>query len=195
MSAPSSASSGTAASALSLAELLTVVAGFADLETAQRLLADNGGIAGLAQKSLTELTQIKGIGESKAAQVKAAFELGRRLLVAAPHERPVIKSPADAANLLMLEMATLEQEHLRTLIMDTKNHVLKIHTRLRRLAQHRRGARGRVVQGGDSDERGGNYVCHNHPRAIRRHPQRMYTSRARLWKRASCSASTCSTIW
>ena len=114
--------------ALSLAELLTVIAGFADLETAQRLLADNGGIAGLAQKSLTDLMQMKGIGESKAAQAKAAFELGRRLLVAAPHERPVVKSPADAANLLMLEMGALEQEHLVTLILDTKNHVLKTHT-------------------------------------------------------------------
>ena len=113
--------------ALSLAELLTVIAGFADLETAQHLLAENGGIAGLAQKSLSDLMQMKGIGESKAAQVKAAFELGRRLLVAAPHERPVVKSPADAANLLMLEMGALEQEHLRTLIMDTKNRVLKVH--------------------------------------------------------------------
>jgi DNA repair protein RadC len=114
--------------ALSLAELLTVVAGFSDLETAQRLLADSEGLAGLAQKSVTDLIQIRGIGETKAAQLKAAFELGRRLLVAAPHERPVIKSPADAANLLMLEMGAYEQEHLVTLILDTKNHVVKQHT-------------------------------------------------------------------
>jgi DNA repair protein RadC len=114
------------AGALSLAELLTVVAGFSDLETAQRLLADTEGLAGLAQKSATDLMQLKGIGETKAAQVKAAFELGRRLLVSAPHERPVIKSPADAANLLMLEMGAFEQEHLRTVILDTKNRVLKV---------------------------------------------------------------------
>ncbi len=114
--------------ALSLAELLTVIAGFNDLETAQRLLADTEGLTGLAQKSVTDLTQIKGIGETKAAQLKAAFELGRRLLVAAPHERTVIKSPADAANLLLMDMAALEQEHLVTVILDTKNRVLKIHT-------------------------------------------------------------------
>lgn len=114
--------------ALSLAELLTVVAGFSDLETAQRLLVQAEGLAGLAQKSVTDLTQIKGIGKTKAAQLKAAFELGRRVLVAAPHERPVVKSPADAANLLLMEMAALEQEHLRTVILDTKNHVVKVHT-------------------------------------------------------------------
>ena len=48
------------------------------------------------------------------------FELGRRLLVAAPHERPVVKSSADAADLLMMDMAPLEQEHLRTVILDSK---------------------------------------------------------------------------
>ena len=54
--------------------------------------------------------------------------MGRRLLVAAPHERPLVKSPADAANLLMMEMAVLEQEHLRTVLLDSKNQVLKVHT-------------------------------------------------------------------
>jgi DNA repair protein RadC len=46
------------------------------------------------------------------------------LLIAAPDERPQITSPADAANLLMLEMGHLEQEHLRLLLLDTKNRVL-----------------------------------------------------------------------
>jgi DNA repair protein RadC len=50
--------------------------------------------------------------------------MGRRLLITAPHERPQITSPADAANLLMLEMSHLEQEHLRVLLLDTKNQVL-----------------------------------------------------------------------
>ena len=114
--------------ALSLAELLTIVAGFNDLETAQRLLADCEGLTGLAQKSVTDLMQTKGIGEAKAAQLKAALELGRRLLVAAPQERPQVKSPADVASLLLMEMSTLEQEHMRVVIMDTKNRVLRVST-------------------------------------------------------------------
>jgi DNA repair protein RadC len=114
--------------ALSLVELLSVVAGFNDLETAQRLLADCEGLTGLAQKPLDDLMRTKGVGEAKAAQLKAALELGRRLLVAAPHERPQVKSPADAANLLMLEMAGLEQEHMRVVVMDTKNRVMKVQT-------------------------------------------------------------------
>ena len=54
----------------------------------------------------------------------AALELGRRLMVASPLQRPQITSPADAANLLLLEMSALEQEQLRVLLLDTKNYVL-----------------------------------------------------------------------
>jgi len=119
--------------ALSVAELLAIIlrTGTRDenvIRLAQRLITVYGGLAGLARAPFSELVAIKGVGPAKATQLKAAFELGRRLLVAAPHERPMVKSPADAANLLMMEMGILEQEHLRTVLLDSKNHVLKIHT-------------------------------------------------------------------
>ncbi|HEX9118078.1 MAG TPA: DNA repair protein RadC [Anaerolineae bacterium] len=121
------------ANALSTAELMAIIlrTGTADenvLRLSQRLLHDYNGLAGLAQAPLGELTRCKGIGPAKAVELRAAFELGRRLLVSAPEARPQVKSPADAANLLLGEMALLEQEHLRTILLDTKNHVLKIHT-------------------------------------------------------------------
>ncbi|MFO7633913.1 MAG: JAB domain-containing protein, partial [Caldilinea sp.] len=87
------------------------------------------------------LQQHPGIGPARAAQVKAALELGRRLLVAAPHERPQIRQPADAANLLtparaqersagarVAEMSLLSQEQLRTVLLDTRNRVISIPT-------------------------------------------------------------------
>lgn len=119
--------------ALSSAELLAIIlrVGTQDenvIRLAQRLLSTYDGLVGLAKAPFSELTAIKGVGPAKATQLKAAFELGRRLQVAAPQERPVVKSPADAANLLMVEMGLLEQEHLRALILDSKNHVLKVHT-------------------------------------------------------------------
>jgi DNA repair protein RadC len=121
------------ASALSTAELLAIVlrTGSTDenaVRLGQRLLTDYGGLPGLAQAPASELTRCKGIGPVKAVELRAAFELGRRLLVTAPEARPQVKSPADAANLLLGEMAMLEQEHLRTILLDTKNHVLKVHT-------------------------------------------------------------------
>ena len=89
-----------------------------------RLLKEFGGLGGLAKASFSELTRIKGISTAKTAQLKAALELGRRLLLSSPDSRPQITSPTDAANLLMLEMGSLEQEHLRTILLDTKNRVL-----------------------------------------------------------------------
>lgn len=121
------------AAALSSTELLAIilrvgVGGESVLSVAQRMLARFDGLAGLARASTAELTAVHGIGEAKVAQVKAAFELGRRLLVTAPVERPQVRSPADAAQLLMAEMSLLEQEHLRLILLDTKNYVLSIPT-------------------------------------------------------------------
>jgi len=115
--------------ALSTAELMAILSrtgsrGENVLDLATRLLSEFGGLGGLARATFSELSAVKGVGPAKAAQLKAGLEIGRRLLIAAPHERPQITSPADAANLLMLEMGHLEQEHLRVLLLDTKNCVL-----------------------------------------------------------------------
>jgi DNA repair protein RadC len=117
------------AASLSNAELLAItlrIGGRGEnvLDMAQRLLSTYHGLGGLARASCGELAQEHGVGTAKAAQVLAAFELGKRLLVASPDDRPQVTSPADAANLLMAEMSTLEQEHLRTLLLDTKHRVL-----------------------------------------------------------------------
>ena len=68
------------------------------------------------------------MGRVKAIELKAAFELGKRLLVAAPHERPIVKSPADAANLLLMEMARSSRSTCARSSWTRKNHVLKVHT-------------------------------------------------------------------
>ena len=115
--------------ALSSAELLTIALGLTDLGQAETLLARYEGLNGLAKAPLVELAgRYRGIGPGKAHQLKAALELGRRCVVALPLERMRIKSPADAAGLLLADMGALEQEELRTIIVDTKNQVLKIHT-------------------------------------------------------------------
>ena len=120
------------AAALNNAELVAIIlrTGHKDenvLQLATRLLSAYEGLAGLAQAPFSDLTAFKGVGRVKAIELQAAFALARRLLSAAPAERPQVKSPADAANLVMHEMGILEQEELRTVLLDTKNHVLKVH--------------------------------------------------------------------
>ncbi len=115
--------------ALSTTELLAIilrtgVGGESALDLARRLLSRYGGLPGLARASFTELQSEKGLGEAKTAQVKAALEMGRRMLLAAPEDRFIVRSPADVAQLLMAEMGHLEQEHFRVLYLDTRNRLL-----------------------------------------------------------------------
>lgn len=117
------------ANALSNAELLAIILRTGTqhenvIQVAHRLLATYEGLAGLVRANTAELMSEKGLGPAKVTQLKAALELGRRLLVEAPEELPQIRSPADAANLVMSEMGFLEQEHLRIMLLDTKNRVL-----------------------------------------------------------------------
>ena len=119
--------------ALSTTELLAIVIGSGHgsdnvLQLSQLLLSDLDGLDGLTKASTQELRQVKGIGEVKAAQIKAALELGRRATNMPRVERPIIRSPAEAANLLMPEMAGLEQEHMRIILLDTRNRVLSMPT-------------------------------------------------------------------
>jgi DNA repair protein RadC len=121
------------AGALSSAELLAIILrtggqGENVIRMAERLLIRFGGVTGLARASHEELCLEHGVGPAKAVQIKAALELGRRLLAASPTERPQVRTPGDVANLLMLEMGLLEQEHLRTVLLDTKNFVIRVVT-------------------------------------------------------------------
>ena len=93
---------------------------------ATRLLSQYGGLEGLAKTSFQELFNQHGMGEAKTSQLKAALELGKRLMTTSGEQRVAIHSPQDVANLLMPEMAFLDQEHLRVLLLNTKNQVLGI---------------------------------------------------------------------
>jgi DNA repair protein RadC len=121
------------AAALSTAELLAIifrvgVGGENVIALSHRLLAKYNGLAGLARAPFTDLQAEHGLGEAKVATLKAAFELGRRLTIASPDDRIQVRSPADAVNLLMGEMSMLEQEHLRVMLLDTRNRVLAVPT-------------------------------------------------------------------
>ena len=119
------------AQSLANAELIAIllrvgVPGENAVQVGQRLLQHFGGLSGLHRADFQEVCAQHGLGAAKASQIKAAIELGRRLALESPEERPSIHSPQDAADLLMYEMGALEQEHLRVLLLDTRNRVLHI---------------------------------------------------------------------
>jgi len=117
--------------ALTTAELLAIllrvgVRGENAVQLGQRLLQELGGLKGIQKATFIEVCKKRGVGKAKAAQLKAAIELGRRLNCELPDEKPVIGSPMDVANLVMYEMSGLTQENLWVILLDTRNRVIKI---------------------------------------------------------------------
>src|SRR5512140_254281 len=83
------------AQALSKAELLAIllrvgVTGENAVQVGQRLLEQMGGLAGIHRADFSELCNQRGLGLAKAAQLKAALELGRRMMAEAPEEKQLI---------------------------------------------------------------------------------------------------------
>ncbi|MDD5313152.1 MAG: DNA repair protein RadC [Dehalococcoidia bacterium] len=118
------------AEALSTTEVLALILGRGTkgesvMLTAQKLLNHFGNVQNIAAASLRELCEIKGIGVAKAAQIKAAFELGRRA------EDPdyqtggdKISSPQEAVKSVQKELKGKKKEYFYIICLDTRNRVI-----------------------------------------------------------------------
>lgn len=117
------------AEVLSNAELLAIILrsgsrGDSALSLANRLLSGASGLRCLYECSLQELMGIKGVGEAKASQIKASLELGKRLRSFRGGSDLYIKSPCDAAEIVMEDMRYLKKECLRVILLNVKNMVI-----------------------------------------------------------------------
>lgn len=156
------------ANVLSTPELLAIllrvgVEGENAIQLGQRLLQKFNGLAGLQRASYGEICAQHGIGEAKAAQIKAAIDLGRRLASQTCCERPVVHSPEDAADLVQYEMGALEQEHLRVILLNTRNHVLGIKTIYQGSLNSSQVRVGELFRPAIRENAAAIIVVHNHP--------------------------------
>ncbi len=109
-------------------ELLAIILGngtrdTSALELANRLLNTYKGLRRLQEASLEELISEKGIGLAKAASIKAALEMGRRIALNM-EIRNFIKSPEDVKQMLMHEMRDYDREHFVVLYLDRKGGLI-----------------------------------------------------------------------
>lgn len=120
------------AEALSAQEILAVllgrgVSGESVMVTAQRLLSKFENLKGIAEASVEELSQLKGIGIAKAAQIKAAFELSSRLEgYAQMGGKTVVKTPEDVMGLVGGKLWGKKKEYFLALLLDTRNQLIKV---------------------------------------------------------------------
>lgn len=94
------------------------------VELATEVVSLFSGLKNLVSAGVEELSTIKGMGPVKAAQLKAALEIGRRLASVSESERPTIRGPEDAAAVVMEEMRHLDREHFCALLLNTKHQVV-----------------------------------------------------------------------
>ena len=97
------------------------------LAMATRILAKYDGLQGMSRIGYPELISERGLSHAKACQIMAGIELGKRVASVRNDDQASIETPEDIANLVMAEMNGLEREHLRIILLNTKNRVVLIH--------------------------------------------------------------------
>ena len=113
--------------ALSTQELLQVilgrgVAGESVAVTAQKLLSQFGSLEKLAEASIEELSSIKGIGLAKATQIKAVFEIGRRISTQIPsYKSKELTDPKKVHQLIKSKLKDHHREHFYIIILNSRN--------------------------------------------------------------------------
>jgi DNA repair protein RadC len=118
--------------ALSAQEILALIlgrgiAGESVMVTAQRLLSQFGNLKGIANASIEELSQVKGIGLAKASQIKAAFELANRVEgYAETKDKPLVRTPEEVVNLVTNQLKGKKKEYFLALLLDARNQLIKI---------------------------------------------------------------------
>jgi DNA repair protein RadC len=98
------------------------------LELARELLMQFKSVKEIEGASLAEFSTFKGIGSAKVAQLKAAFELGRRLISSEAEgdkDRPSFRNSRDVFEYYRPRFYGLKKERFLCAMLDTRNRVFK----------------------------------------------------------------------
>jgi DNA repair protein RadC len=118
------------ASNLSGAQLLAIIlrtggGGKSAIDLAMEMLDSLKNLKNIESASIKELASFKGIGNAKAAQIKAAFELGKRLFMERDVKGPVFSSSNDVYSYYYPLVRGLKKEILFCAMLDAKNRIFR----------------------------------------------------------------------
>lgn len=116
---------------LAVRELLELILGRGKLKKQGRSPADElaaafPSLSALDGATFDDFADI--VGQHNAGKLVAALELGRRIRISTAGARPVIQTAVDVYQLLGSEMGRLDREYFRTILLNTKNRVIRVCT-------------------------------------------------------------------
>lgn len=119
--------------ALSAQELLALIIGRgvskrSVMTIAQELLSRFGNVKAISEATLEELSQIKGIGFAKSAQIKACFELGKRQDLEPELKDFDIKDPQSVVKAIRASIKDKAKEHFKLILLNARNKIIGIST-------------------------------------------------------------------
>src|SRR3712207_1158476 len=136
------------------------------LNLSSRILKQCGGLNGLLTLVPEEIMTLKGIGRAKATQIMAIGELAKRFKAYKSGDVYIIKSPRDVADLVMDEMRYFKEEHLRVIMLNTKNIVIDCKDvsigSLNSTIVHPREVFSYAIKKNSASIK----ICHNHPSGV-----------------------------
>jgi len=121
------------ADALSHAELIAILLrtglkGANAVEVGKQLLHKFGTLQLLAQASVADLQQVKGIGRDKAVTLVAAFALARKMAADLKLESPVLEAPEAIVDLLREDNRLLQVETFQVVLLNTRHRLIRVET-------------------------------------------------------------------
>ena len=116
--------------ALTNAQLLAILLrvgrqGSSAVQVGMDILDQLGDVAGLAQCGIEELCAVPGVGEAKAAQLKAALELGKRALAGPLTKGIKITSSRDLFTHYHPTLRDLRHEIFKVILLDAKHAIMR----------------------------------------------------------------------
>ena len=120
------------ANTLSDSELLAIILGTGSKKESvinvSNKLFSKYNVKSLSRLSIGTLKKELGIGDAKACQVVACFELGRRLARFKADKKPLIKDARSVAKIFIPEMSSLKKEHFKGIYLDSRKRIIREET-------------------------------------------------------------------
>ena len=116
---------------LSNTELLAIllrsgVKGESAIDLARKMLQKFKTFRNMSHTDIRDWKELKGLGQAKIAQIKAAIEIGRRIAEEKIEEKPKIKSSKDVIEYFTPRMRDLKKEIFKIALLNSKNRIIDI---------------------------------------------------------------------